>query len=260
MTTSNSTSINHSKQSKIKVGDRFSTNEGGTVTVSEYINYRKILIKHNDVHSHKAYTDSSTLRLGQLRNPYKPSAYDLGYLGVGRFKSSFDGKTTNEYCIWRRMLERCLCPVYQNRCPSYIGCSVDSKWLNFQLFCEWLTNHSYYGLGYDLDKDLLTKGNKIYSPEHCSLIPNEINVVIITGKVKSNDMPVGVRRSRRGLFVAHLSIDGSYFHLGTFECPNEAHKAYVIAKEDYVKTKALEWRDRIAPNVFDALMNWTVNP
>lgn len=78
------------------------------------------------------------------------------------------------------MIERCYDPKYQDRSPTYIGCSVDNEWLNFQNFAEWLTNHDYYNLGYDLDKDLLTKGSKIYSPLHCSLIPSEINVAIIT--------------------------------------------------------------------------------
>lgn len=259
MTKRNSTSKIPSKQSKIKVGDVFTTNEGGTVTVSEYINYRKITIRHNDAYAHKASTDSSTLRLGQLKNPYKPSACNVGYLGVGAFKTWRDGKITNEYCIWRRMIERCYDPKYQDRSPTYIGCSVDNEWLNFQNFAEWLTNHDYYNLGYDLDKDLLTKGNKIYSPLHCSLIPSEINVAIITERDKSSGIPTGVRVNRKNMFVAHMSINGSYWHIGTFSCPIEAHNAYVLSKERYVRSKALEWRDRIAPNVFDALIKWTFN-
>lgn len=48
-------------------------------------------------------------------------------------------------------------------------------------------------------------------------------------------------------------------HLGCFTCPNEAHLAYKKAKKAHVKTKALEWQDRIARDVFDALMIWSLN-
>lgn len=77
------------------------------------------------------------------------------------------------------MLERCYSARYQERKPTYKGCSVCDEWLNYQNFAKWYDDNYYEIKGeiMCLDKDILVKGNKIYSPENCVFVPNYINVL-----------------------------------------------------------------------------------
>ena len=59
-------------------------------------------------------------------------------------------------------------------------------------------------------------------------------------------------------FEARLYIKNNPIHLGTFDTPEEAFKAYKIAKEVYIKKVADEWRLLIKPRVYDAMYNYQV--
>lgn len=184
---------------------------------------------------------------------------DIGYNSGGEFKTHVGRANTKEYGIWLCMLQRCYDPKVQAKYPTYIGCSVCEEWLDFQVFAEWYVNNEFYGLGYHLDKDLLVKGNKIYSPDFCVLIPVQLNVLLTNGAKIRGSYPQGVSFNKpKKRYQANISLNGRSKLLGRFKCPNEAHAAYVIAKEAYVKEKALEWRGRIDERVFEALMNWTL--
>lgn len=244
----------------IKAGDTFPLNSGGSVTVIEYVGNKDVLIEHNDQYKHKAKVRADNLRLGKVRNPYQPAVYERGYLGFGKFKGTKNGDSAPEYRAWLRMMQRAYCKKFHARNHTYKGCEVHSDWHNFQIFAAWFTSHDYYGLEYHLDKDLLVRGNKIYSAENCTLVPKDINNLLIDRAARRGDFPIGVCFSKKmGRFVSSFNMGKKSIHIGTFDCPNKAHEAYVIAKESYVKKKALEWKDRIAPQVFEALMVWTVD-
>ena len=162
-----------------------------------------------------------------------------------------------EYSIWKSMLRRC------KEHASYTDCSVVDEWLEFQPFAEWLKSNDFYGLGYDLDKDILSKEAKVYSPETCVLVPRHINIIFKAPRQSvKHDLPIGVcyqARNARKKYGASVSRAGKKrLYLGYFECPQEAHQAYVVAKESYVKEVANKWRGRIDERVYDALMNWRV--
>lgn len=160
------------------------------------------------------------------------------------------------YSVWKSMLKRCK----SNK--NYLDCIVCEEWQDFQVFADWYTKHDFYGLGYDLDKDILIKGNKIYSPTTCCLIPRVLNQVFKNHvKPRKHMLPLGVSYNKRNAhkkYGASLSLYGERKHLGYFKTPEEASAVYVKAKESYVKDLALEWKDKIEPRAFDALMNWTV--
>jgi len=259
MTKRNSTSINPSKQ--IKIGDVFNTNEGGQVVVLEYINRRNVRIKHLDDSAHVMLTESCQLRSGQIKNPYHPSVVGIGYLGVGKFAPKINNTPTDEYKHWICMLGRCYGKSATDVCPSYTDCLVCDDWLCYQNFAEWVSGYKYNGVKYELDKDLLVRGNKVYSPKNCAMVPQCINKILSNTTNILGPYPLGVTfRKENGKFLAQININSKRRHLGYYSTPEEAHKAYKVAKEAHVKEKALEWRSKIAPNVFDALMNWTVNP
>ena len=185
--------------------------------------------------------------------------HGVGYNSLGEFKTKICGNRTPAYKAWSNMIERCYSPEFHKRQPAYIGCTVADEWHDYQVFAKWFSDHEYSGLGYQLDKDLLYRGNKVYSPDTCCFVPRELNTLVISCQKARGIYPQGVDfRSITNRFRAQIRINGSKLSLGEFHCPQDAHKAYIVAKEAYTKSKAIEWKDRIAQDVFEALMNWTV--
>lgn len=183
--------------------------------------------------------------------------YGIGFNSKGKYKARVGKKNVGIYDIWSKLLKRCYDQKTQEKHPTYIGCTVSKEWYDYQNFAEWFYNHPYSALGYHLDKDILTHGNKIYSPKTCCLIPRELNNLFTDRRNHRGEYPQGVSLHKpSGKYLAHVMTNGVKKHLGCFTCPNEAHRVYKKAKEAHVKTKAIEWQDRIARDVFDALMSW----
>lgn len=186
--------------------------------------------------------------------------YGIGYNSRRNHKSKIGNKKTKAYASWHCALQRCYDPKFHNRSPTYAGCTMDERWHDFQDFADWYYGRNFSDLSYDLDKDLLVKGNKVYSPETCRLVPSEINNILLDNKSSRGKYPQGVDfRKDVGLFRARLSIYNGVRMLGFFDCPNEAHQAYKEAKERHVKNRALAWANRIDWDVFVALMNWRLH-
>lgn len=178
----------------------------------------------------------------------------------GKYKATIDGKYTKAHSTWRSMLYRAYCPKVQARQPAYIGCSVADEWLEYQNFAEWFEAHEYSNHGYQLDKDLLLPGNKVYAPDRCVFVPSQLNNLLLDCGSRRGQYKQGVSAFKEwDKFSAKIRIDGKLKGLGYFDTELEAYQAYKKAKEQYVKEKALEWQDRIADNVFDALMQWSLD-
>lgn len=185
--------------------------------------------------------------------------YGVAFNSKGVHRATHASRRTTAYLVWCNILRRCYDSTFKRTHPTYRDCTVCEEWLDFQNFAEWYTNHDYYGLGYDVDKDLLIQGNKLYSPETCSLVPQELNKLLTDRKAARGKYPQGVTLDKHsGRFMVRISIDGRNKNIGRFSSPEVAHKVYREAKESYVKVKAKHWRDHIAPEVFDALMAWTL--
>lgn len=73
------------------------------------------------------------------------------------------------YIAWRQMLSRC----YGHESPE--NKMVCDEWKSLRTFRQWFDKH--YIEGWHLDKDIRVKGNKIYSPETCCFVPQEINAL-----------------------------------------------------------------------------------
>ena len=251
--------LNNTEFYTMKKGDTYTTYRGQKCVVIEYINNREVTVEFCDEYKYQANFSAQNVRNGRIKNPYYPSMQGKGYLGVGDFALSIDGKNTVEGSAWRHMMARCYSSKLHERHPTYKECTICDEWLNFQVFAEWLTQNEYFGLGYQLDKDILKQGNKVYSPEFCSLVPPAINNTIQNHQSACGEYPAGVYLYKRyGNFRAELKTAGKRNHIGYYETPELAHQAYKIAREAYVKTKAMEWRERMSERVYNALMNWNV--
>lgn len=172
------------------------------------------------------------------------------------YKTKINNKITKEYQTWINIFKRCYNKTYQEKHPSYNNCIVDNEWHNFQNFAKWFEEN--YIDGYQLDKDILVKGNKIYSPETCCFVPQEINSLFIKRQNKRGEYPIGVSK-HRNRFASNILIDKKRKYLGTFNTPQEAFQIYKIVKEKHIKEIADKYKYLISEKVYLAMYNYKVN-
>ncbi len=242
-----------------RVGEKYITNEGYEVTIIECINIRNCTAQFKCGLQIKNIQHFNIKR-GSIKYPLHPSVYKIGYFGVGKYKGKdIDGKVSKIYSVWYSMLQRCYSKIYQERQPTYKGCSVAEEWHNFQVFAEWFENN--YNLetmqGWQFDKDILVKDNKIYSPENCCFVPQEVNKLFTKNNNVRGSYPIGVRQ-KEGLFQARVSIKNKETSLGKYNSIEEAFQAYKTAKEIYIKEVADKWKDKITDQVYQSLINYKV--
>ena len=165
---------------------------------------------------------------------------------------------TKAYIHWRNMLARCFDEKYKKVSPTYTNCSCCEEWLLFSNFKRWYESFNYPD--YHLDKDILVKNNKVYSPETCCLVPPEINTLFTKRQNDRGKQPIGVcyiKRSGKYSATIHKMRN---VHLGFFDTPEEAFQAYKSAKEQYVKELATQYfqEGKITQRVYQALMEYQV--
>lgn len=166
---------------------------------------------------------------------------------------SVNGKRTKTYIAWCNMLSRCYDLRFHLLQPTYVGCTVCNEWLYFPTFKEWFDAN--YVEGWELDKDLLVVGNKMYSPDTCIFVPRQINVLFNDHGRARGDYPIGVYfHKKAGKFRAKVTIEGNREHLGYFTNADEAHMTYLVAKKANVVRMADEWKDKISSKLYDALI------
>lgn len=185
-------------------------------------------------------------------------------VGINDFNENIciDGKNLKSYECWVGMLDRCYGVKRKRRNLSYIGCSVCEEWKNFSNFKKWFDEN--YKDGLYLDKDILVRGNKIYSPNTCSFVPNNINCIVLESNSNRTNRKIGVRHRSNILkkpYAASISIKGAEKHIGYFSTEDEAHDAYKTCKKSYICEEAKKSfsNGEITEDVFNALMNWEIN-
>ena len=201
------------------------------------------------------------IRNGDVKDPYTPSVYGVGIIGA-KYPISGGGRDTKDYALWKRMLTRCYSDAYRKKRPTYEGCEVSENFLHYEYFYEWCNQQIGFDVkGWHLDKDLLIKGNKVYSENSCVFIPPEINTLLIKRAASRGEYLIGVYWSKTNkAFVAQVRKNkGKQEHLGYFKTELEAFKAYKVAKESFVKEQANKWKGKIDDRAYEALMNYQVN-
>lgn len=247
------------------IGKEFDTKAGGKCTIISLINRKNILIRFYN--GYEVLCTYQNLIKGSVYNPFHPKLYGVGFFGVGEYPAKIGDDIHPYYDAWRGVLRRTFDEKWHVKCPNYIGCEVDPCWYNYQEFCKWVEQQVFFK-GYKLDKDLLIKGNKIYGPDTCVFLPNELNCIIASPTMDRNGTPIGVSKvwnpkARDKTWVANMSIRGAKekrksLCIGYFSTSEEASCAYIFAKENYVKERAQFWKDKISPKAYDALLNWKV--
>lgn len=182
-------------------------------------------------------------------NPYGLGVNDANYL----IRYTDNGKSFRcpFYFRWLNMLMRCYCDKFHKKEPTYIDCSVCDEWLTFSNFKAWMIKQDWQGK--HLDKDILVQGNKIYSPETCIFVTQEINKLLNVSKKSKNNYLVGVYK-KGGKYVSRCRKGKSQVYLGIHETEIKAHNAYKEYKSKLINELALNESDPLK----SALMRYAV--
>lgn len=185
--------------------------------------------------------------------------YGVGY-NDGKYPARIGKEKTLEYKYWQKMLMRCYDSSSKFN-SSYVDCSVSENFKNYSYFYEWCQNQVGFGIdGFQLDKDLMIKGNKVYSEDSCSFVPREVNNIFVSVKSRRGSCPIGVSFDKRvGKFEAYCHVYGKRKHLGFYADKELAFLEYKKCKEWYVKIIAEKHKNNIDVRVYKSLMNWSID-
>lgn len=149
------------------------------------------------------------------------------------------------YDKWKNMLARCYSSRSKVNRPTYENCIVCDEWLLFSNFRAWMEQQDWKDK--QLDKDLLTYKNQIYSPETCSFVSRDINQFLVKSNKSRGILPIGVsKRSVKTLtspYRAYISNRDEFISLGDYDNPHSAHRAWQLAKINQAKELAYQQTD-----------------
>lgn len=184
--------------------------------------------------------------------------FGVGCPGIGKYSKTSHRVLYNKWCA---MLSRCYSPKALEREPAYKDCKVCEEWHNFQNFAKWCEQQPH-SEEYHLDKDVLHKNCKLYSPDNCLLLPGEINRIFAKRASKRGNCPIGVCYNKTCTKHPFQASCGNQFgfkeKLGCFASTDEAFAAYKMAKERVIKYAANLYKDKISKKAYNALMNYQV--
>jgi hypothetical protein len=185
----------------------------------------------------------------------------------GKVKDGYvDSSYKKEYGTWCGILTRCLDSQYKEQKPTYRDVLCCDEWLLFENFYEWLHSQPNFDKWKDLkwsaiDKDILIKGNKVYSPETCCLVPVNVNNLFVKHDALRGECPIGVF-VEGDKYVAQCtnSIIGKSIRIGLYDSAIEAFEAYKKYKENLIKEIAdIEYKNgTITKKCRDAMYSYIV--
>ena len=232
----------------------------GDFKVLKYNNAKDVEIQFLKT-GYEATVGLGHIKIGNVKDPYAPSVHGVGVTGT-KYPITIDDVITKEYDLWHNMLQRCYNGAFKKKRPTYEGCEASENFKYYECFYEWCKNQIGFGnQGWHLDKDLLIKGNKVYSESTCVFLPQEINSLLVKSNTSRGEYLIGVCWDKaKNAFKAQVRKNkGKSEYLGCFKTEIEAFKAYKIAKEAFVKEQANKWKGKIDIRAYSALMSYQVD-
>lgn len=226
-------------------------NYGNFIILNEepQIDTRMVRIKFLETGSERVVSLGHVMT-GELKDLYKRTVYDIGYLGDYNGKDPYHAISYN---IWSSMMARC----YNTKAQCYIGygsigIKVSDEWhcyAKFQNDIKYLYNYKKFTdnpSGYQLDKDYLQqqipKPNRVYSKETCIFLSNVDNNnlhALENNLLNINNMSskyIGVTKSRNNAntYEAIIRLQGKKYRIGTFTSEIAAANAYNYYFDTYI--------------------------
>lgn len=248
------------------IGEVFHSINYGDFKIIKYNNYFDVTIEFIDT-KFTSVVSMTRVRSGRVKDYSAPTYLKSVNINATLGHGEYNSKTNYDaYSIWSNMLTRCYSPKYHQTRKTYILCSVCKEWLNFQNFAKWYYQQNI-GEGWALDKDIIKKGNKIYSPNTCCFVPVEINSLFTKANCRRNKKsPIGVHISKiikNGIMYQYIVATcsdglGKNKHLGSFDNTDEAFYAYKRYKESLIKSLANKYKESIDPKLYQAMLEYKV--
>lgn len=147
------------------VGQVMKNNQGKDFKIVEFLGKKIYRVQ---------FVETGSIREVNIDNAKKGKCRDyFAKNALGSHTGNAKGFAEKEKKLWKNMIYR-----VQNH-PSYKDCSVCDRWLCFEYFLEDIAlmenYHEWLKGGYELDKDIKYKGNKVYSKQNCLFVPSEVN-------------------------------------------------------------------------------------
>lgn len=224
------------KAAEERIGEVFYHPKYGEFTIIEYLSCEKVKIKFLST-GYEYYTSYSHIQRLEVFDAHHKGKYN-NYRG---------GKNADKqiYKTWYNMLFRC------NNLKGYKTAMVCEEWHEYSKFEEWY-NRQYKETGWHLDKDILSYGVGIYSPNTCCFLPPEINTFFIKHK-QAKGYSLNRKRAK---YEAFCRDNGKKVHLGKFDSPIEARAAYVKYKRKLLERIITPYLDVISARVYKAMIEY----
>ena len=235
------------------------------IKIIEYNGAVDIIVEFQDEFKGRVHTTYKNFTNLEIKNPYYPSVFGIGITG-SKYPTKINRKHLIEYVAWHNIISRSYNQKEKKRSPTYKDVTCCKEWLLYENFYEWLHKQENFdkwmnGNGWAVDKDILVKGNKIYSPETCCLVPQNVNLLFVKRKNNRGNFPIGIIKNGNGYRV-HCSnpFTYKYENLGTYRTITEAFLVYKKYKEDIIRQVAqIEFdKGNITKQCYEAMMRYKV--
>lgn len=223
-------------QEKDRVGQTFFHPKYGQYSIVAYNNCDDVKIRFED----SGYEYSTSYN--HIQNLEVSDCLYKGKYGNYRGDRNIDKEA---YKAWYNMIYRC------NNCKGYENVCVCDEWRNFSAFSRWYRSQ-YKEDGWHLDKDILSNGGGLYSPQTCCFLPPIINTFFEKHK-KAKGFSYNKRRKK---YEAYCRNRGKYIHLGMYNTPAEARIAYIEYKRELFEEVIEPYLDRINVELYNAMKNY----
>ena len=250
-----------------RIGEKRYNNQNCLMKIVKYIDANNIIVEFQDEFKAKVHGAYREFNEGNIKNPYYPSVCGVGVIG-NKYPISIKGKHTKEYKLWYNIIKRC-CDINEkqrSKSITYKDIVCCDEWLYYENFYEWLHSQPNFNKWikedkWDIDKDVLVKGNKIYSPITCCLMPNNVNLLFINRTNHRGKLPIGVHKNNNKFSASCMNpFTKRRIHIGTYDTIDEAFLAYKQYKENIIKQVAhIEYNNgNITKQCHEAMMAYKV--
>lgn len=156
------------------------------------------------------------------------------------------------YKLWQSMRHRLM-----DR-EEYKDVTMCAEWETYEGFLEWFNSSEFsncrdeLGNFYFLDKDVLGGQRRLYSPETCAFIPQQLNNMF---KRKISSMKAGVQylSGKAKPYRAYINYNRKHIHLGYYLTEDEAHSKFLEARKECLKNFIEVHSGRLDERVVDRI-------
>lgn len=233
-------------------GTIFQTKNSGPCTLLYHIKGRDCVVEFPSGFTRQV--EYRNLEKGAVKDPFYPTVHGKGYTGIGPYRISKGKVVERAYIKWANILSRCY--IRRPITAPWEDVEVCDEWLNYQNFARWYEgNFKYYMDGWEIDKDLIDKNSKIYSPDTCVFLPKEINGALISN-VRGSTYTGATFRPLTNNWVAAVWHEDGFKTSNVFNTEQEALDFQKSSKEFKVRKLADKWKDLLSDKAYQALQSW----